>query len=192
MLTALIAVAATVGLLAAILLWTALKLQTARKETSASGDLVVELTQALNLLNGNRADYERQVRSEVAVELTQAQAAARDALRRAGEYQGVIEGVLNERNSWNRLYDEQTIAHGNAQAIMMDAIGFLERKLREAGVNVELPPVVRETQALYLDRHVNPVLQRTEAAKAQPPPSQGQTMSAQGRLDAPAGQEGSL
>jgi len=83
-----------------------------------------------------------------------------DAERRVLENRDAIASALKQRDQWGRLYDEQAIAHGNAQAMMMGAIEMLERKLSGAGVSVELPPVIRETQALYLERHVTPVLDR--------------------------------
>src|ERR1043166_10172697 len=116
----------------------------ARKAAAAAADLVTELTVALNTSNASRAEFERQAKKAVADELAQARFQAQDWERRANEYRDTIAGVLEERNSWNRLYDEQSIAHGNAQAVMMDAIGHLERKLKEAGRSVILPPIIRE------------------------------------------------
>jgi len=154
-------------------------LERACRAAEASGDLVTELTVALNTSNASRAEFERQAKKAVADEIAQARFQAQDWERRANEYRDTIAGVLEERNSWNRLYDEQSIAHGNAQAVMMDAIGHLERKLKEAGRSVILPPIIRETQELYRSRHIEPVLERTGGTAVAQRLSQGQTMSAQ-------------
>jgi len=121
----------------------------AAKRERALSELVLRLTAQLQLTTEERVGAER----------------------RARENHDTIASVLQQRDQWSKLYDEQSIAHGNAQAIMMDAIAFLERKLAAAGVNVTLPPIVRETQALYLDRHVTPVLERSG------PPSDNQVES---------------
>jgi hypothetical protein len=150
-----------------------------RNEVGAANSLVEELTRALQSSNDSRGEFERQAKKAVAEELTQARFAAQDWERRATEYRDSIAGILKERDAWNRLYDEQSIAHGNAQAVMMDSIGYLERKLRDAGSPVILPNVIRETQELYRDRHIEPVLQRTGGNLVAPRLSQGQTMSDQ-------------
>lgn len=131
------------------------QLHLAQRETARQVRLVQQLTAQLTRTSGESLDWER----------------------KASEYRNTIGGVLVERDNWNRLYDEQSIGHGNAQAIMMDAITFLQRKLQAAGVEVQLPDVVRETQELYRERHIAPTLQRTGAAPMQRAPRQDQTMS---------------
>lgn len=82
--------------------------------------------------------------------------------KKALSYQNCIEGILNEKETWIKLYNEQVIAHGNAQTCMMDAIGFLQIKLERAtGKQVTLPPIIDEARQAYLDNHVNPTLERT-------------------------------
>lgn len=146
---------------------------------SEANETVGELAAALNDLNASRVEFEGQVRRVVASELGAARAAAVDWERRAEEYRGTIQGVLKERDNWNKLYDEQSIGHGNAQAVMMDAIGHLVRLLRKAGVDPKLPAIIQETQDLYRERHVEPALQRTGGAIGGLPVSKDQTMSAQ-------------
>ena len=90
-----------------------------------------------------------------------------DWQRRSEENRQTIERVLKERDGWCRRYDDQSIGHGNAQVIMMDAISYLEHKLKAAGVEVKLPPIVRETQALYYSEHVEPALKRTGGESVQ-------------------------
>lgn len=81
--------------------------------------------------------------------------------RRANEYRSTNEGILNERNQWVKIHTEETAAHGNAQAVMMDAIHFLASKLQRAGVAFELPAIIQETQQLYIERYIEPVIKRT-------------------------------
>jgi hypothetical protein len=126
----------------------------ALKEASDLADLVRQLTVQLN-----ETIETSEKRHQATLEAGTRQ--IDDWKRRAEEYRVTVESVLKQRDQWCDLYNEQSIGHGNAQAIMMDAIAFLERKLRQAGVEVTLPPVVRETQELYRDRHVEPALAHT-------------------------------
>jgi hypothetical protein len=80
-----------------------------------------------------------------------------------------IAGLRAEADTWIRLHREETVGHGNAQVIMMDAVSFLERRLVQARhkypddpiFQIELPPIVRETQSLYTGRFLEPVLKET-------------------------------
>lgn len=102
-------------------------------------------------------------------QLQRTTAESQDWQRRAEENRKSIATVLKERDGWCRRYDDQSIGHGNAQVIMMDAISYLEGKLRAAGVEVQLSPIVRETQALYYSEHVEPALKRTGAESVRKP-----------------------
>lgn len=127
------------------------------KSWLVSGQLAIQIaTRDLNeLVDGLRAQLERTSADLV------------DQERRSEERRLVIERVLQERDTWQNLYSDQAIAHGNAQAVMMDAVEFLERKLRQAGITVNLPDIIRHTQANYVDRHVEPLL-RSSVATAVP------------------------
>lgn len=81
--------------------------------------------------------------------------------RRAREYLAKIEGVLGEKRTWENLHIEETIAHGNAQVIMMDVIARAERALQKAGVAFDVPDIVLLTQQLYADRYLDPVIRST-------------------------------
>lgn len=94
-----------------------------------------------------------------------------DWQRRCEENRLTIERVLKERDGWCARYDDQSIGHGNAQVMMMDAVAYLEHKLKAAGVEVKLPPIIRETQALYYSEHVAPALKRTGAEVMRREPS---------------------
>lgn len=133
----------------------------ARKEGAAAAALGAELTHALELSNAAATLALRQ---------------GKEWERKAGEYRDAIEGILKERDTWNQLYDQQTIAHGNAQAIMMSVIGHLHQRLVRAGIEVTLPDAVHEVHVAFLENHVAPVLQRTGAAKGQLGPSPGQPL----------------
>lgn len=111
----------------------------AKRETARMAALVQDLTRQLQRTLAERNDFER----------------------RAEENRKTIETVLKERDGWIELYDKQSIGHGNAQAIMMDAIGYLEAQLSAAGVTVELPGIVRQTQDQYLMAHVLPAVKRS-------------------------------
>ena len=103
-----------------------------------------------------------------------------DWQRRAREYLAKIEGVLQEKSTWENLHIEETIAHGNAQVIMMDVIARAERALQKAGVKFEVPDVVLLTQQLYADRYLDPVIRSTGTPvirREQPAASSPATMS---------------
>ncbi len=84
-----------------------------------------------------------------------------DWKRRAEEYRKRNESVLEERDKWMHLYDRQAIGHGNAQVWMLETIEGLAGQLRAHGIKVAVPPVVRQAHELFLEEHVNPVLERT-------------------------------
>ncbi len=84
-----------------------------------------------------------------------------DFRRREEERRLSIEGILKERDDVWKMHDEQTIAHGNAQVLMMSGIAYLHEKLRQHGVTVEMPSIIQETHDLYVQEHVNPVLVRS-------------------------------
>lgn len=97
-------------------------------------------------------------------QLEQTTAHMLDWQRRTEENRQAIERVLKERDAGWKLYDEQAIAHGNAQVMMMNWISHLERRLLAYGVQMPLPEIIRETQALYLQEHVDPVIARAGVA----------------------------
>jgi hypothetical protein len=88
--------------------------------------------------------------------------------RKASEYLDRIRGIIEERDKWERLYHEQSIGHGNAQAVMMGYIGHLERQLMQHGVEAKAPAVIQEIHDLYIERHVSPAL--NAAANTPPAP----------------------
>ncbi len=83
-----------------------------------------------------------------------------DFERRAESNRLTIESVIQQRDGWCKLYDDQAIGHGNAQAIMMGVIEHQALKLRQAGIEVPLPPVIQETMGVFVQEHVDPVLKR--------------------------------
>ncbi len=109
------------------------------KVLKSTTDQLVSLRQQLVATDALRADWER----------------------RASEYRATNQGILEEKQIWIKLHEEESAAHGNAQACMMDAIQFLEQKLRALGHEVVLPQVIRETQQLYTDRYLEPLIQHS-------------------------------
>jgi hypothetical protein len=83
-----------------------------------------------------------------------------DFARRAEEHRRSIAGILQERDTAWKLYDEQAIGHGNAQVLMMSGIAYLHQELAKRGVNIEMPSIIRETHEQYVEGHVTPVLAR--------------------------------
>jgi len=94
-------------------------------------------------------------------QLTQTTRERQDYQRRAEEYRSRIEGILKERDTWCSLYDEQSIAHGNAQAMMMSGLAELHHRLAAAGLGVEVPSIIREAHEEFVERHVRPALERS-------------------------------
>lgn len=128
---------------------------------AAQRDLSSKVAAAAKAASELALDGSAELLREVTEQLQRTLAERNDFERRAEENRKTIETVLKERDGWIELYDKQSIGHGNAQAIMMDAIGYLEAQLSAAGVTVELPGIVRQTQDQYLMAHVLPAVKRS-------------------------------
>ncbi len=83
-------------------------------------------------------------------------------------YFTTIESVLKQRQTWEELYTSQAVEHGNAQALMMDAIGYLTNRLKQAGLEVKIPPLLQEVQGMYQEGHVFPVTSGLRATNQHP------------------------
>lgn len=88
--------------------------------------------------------------------------------RKSAGYLETIESVIRQREVWENLYNKQAVEHGNAQALMMDAVNYLTGRLRQAGIEVKIPPLLQEVQGLYQDGHVFPVTERLREPIPQP------------------------
>lgn len=88
--------------------------------------------------------------------------------RKSAGYFETIESVLRQRQTWETLYNTQAVEHGNAQALMMDAIGYLSGRLKQAGIEVKIPPLLQEVQGLYQEAHVFPVTQALRDPSREP------------------------
>lgn len=124
-------------------------------------------------LGSRGARFYRQAEYDVAIEIaSQKQGLLVEADVQIGELRGeieverrrvrgfseTVESVLKQRGNWEDLYSRQAIEHGNAQALMMETIGYLQFQLRENKIDVTVPPLLKEVQALYQEEHVFPVL----------------------------------
>lgn len=76
--------------------------------------------------------------------------------RKAESYRSFNSSTLGERDKWQTLYHEQSYQHGNAQALMMEGISHLTRRLEALGQRVQIPPVLKEIQEAFLTAHVKP------------------------------------
>ncbi len=88
--------------------------------------------------------------------------------RKSAGYFETIESVLKQRAVWEDLYNKQAVSHGNAQALMMDAIGYLSGRLQKEGIDVQIPSLLKEVQELYQTEHVFPVTERLRAPTGEP------------------------
>lgn len=77
-----------------------------------------------------------------------------EAERRAESYRSFNSSTLTERDKWQTLYHTQSNEHGNAQALMMEGIFHMARRLEALGQKVQIPPVLEEIQEAFLTRHV--------------------------------------
>lgn len=93
-----------------------------------------------------------------------------EARARAERYQNKIAGVLQERDQWHKLWQEQSIGHGNAQNMMMGTIEEMGRLLTQHKVRYQLNPLLQTVRSEYLEQHEMParedLRQEQEAAGA--------------------------
>ncbi len=88
--------------------------------------------------------------------------------RKAESFRSINSSILDERDKWQHLYTDQSVAHGNAQAIMMGAIEYMGKKLSAHGIPFQVPPVLQEVRAAFIDNHVTPALAQTDQATIKP------------------------
>lgn len=82
-------------------------------------------------------------------ELKREREAARDVISR-------IEGIIAERDSWQRLYYEQAAAHGNAESMLWEERRRLIIQLRRAGQKPATSAQIEEVLAAFEGRHAAP------------------------------------
>lgn len=85
--------------------------------------------------------------------------------RKAESFRSINSSILDERDKWQHLYGEQSVAHGNAQAIMMGAIEYMGKKLAMAGIPFQVPAVLEEVRQHFIQNHVTPVLAERDRVK---------------------------
>lgn len=76
--------------------------------------------------------------------------------RRAESFSAVVAGIIRERDQWRDLYFAEAIAHGNAQGYMMAFIEAQYRRLKQAGIEVALPPILAELKTGHARDHAIP------------------------------------
>lgn len=110
----------------------------------------------------------RQALADQKAELTQVAEHCRlqwvDWEKRAESYRSINSGILDERDKWQRLYDQQSAAHGNAQGLMMGAIDYMGKKLHAAGITFQIPPVLEEVRQQFIHSHVTSMLPKPYGA----------------------------
>ncbi len=151
-----------VGAIAASFFWHrhVLKLDGERAILDAAYDVATRENQALRREGAHHRDT-LLLCENLTRQLEQTTRERNDFARREEERRLSIEGILRERDNAWKLYDDQVIGHGNAQVLMMSGIAYLHEKLRQHGVTVEMPSIIKETHDLYVQEHVNPVLERS-------------------------------
>jgi DNA polymerase III delta prime subunit len=111
-------------------------------------------------------------RIAVSAELAEAKAFAESERDKASRYFLKITDFENERTQWQRLYNQQSIGHGNAQNLMMRTIEDLTRQLQAKGVRAQVPKVLHALREEFLEAHEMPSRALAEAvnrAQTQPP-----------------------
>lgn len=85
----------------------------------------------------------------------EAESKAKDAaVRRFDEQFARIEGILGERDSWQRLYQDQSSEHGTAQAMMMSERAQLVTQLQRAGVKPKVDRTIEAVARHFQETHV--------------------------------------
>lgn len=96
-----------------------------------------------------------------------------DARGRADRYRTKISEVLQEREDFHQLWQQQSIGHGNAQNMMMTTIEEMGRLLSQKGVRYRLNPLLQAVRDEYLEKHEMPAradLKKQEPQSPPPPP----------------------
>ncbi len=84
------------------------------------------------------------------------QVALEDARAQKDRYYDKIAEFEKQRNDWHRLYVEQSIGHGNAQNLMMDVIEQMGKVLTAHKIRFNIPRVLHEVRAEFLERYEMP------------------------------------
>ena len=116
---------------------------------------------ALELATQERATERERLHAELKLVINDLHS-ERDKVSR---YFSKISDFEKERDTWQRMYHEQSIGHGNAQALMMGTIENLSRQLQAKGVRVQIPKVLHEIREEFLGAHELPSREGVEALK---------------------------
>ncbi len=108
--------------------------------------------------------------SVLGAQLGAAQVAIEEARAQKDRYFQTITEFEKQRNSWHQLYVDQSIGHGNAQNLMMDTIEQMGKVLSSKGVRFQIPRVLHEVRAEFLEKYEMPARGDELAQKKSDPP----------------------
>lgn len=115
-------------------------------------------------MEGTRALTEQL--TAVTIEVERARAVAEEERGKTVRYFRKITDFETERTRWQKLYNEQSIGHGNAQQLMMTTIEALARQLQAKGVRVQIPKVLHALREEFASTHEMPSRDQVEALRA--------------------------
>lgn len=76
------------------------------------------------------------------------------AQRKASEYFEKIEEVIQERETWRTLYNDQAAGHDNAQALMLQTISALAFQYEKAtGKKPKIDPIIETVRTDWSMKH---------------------------------------
>jgi hypothetical protein len=87
--------------------------------------------------------------------------------KRSGEYFTLIEGAQKERDGWRRLYQDSTLAAGNAQNLFMVERARNFQLLVGNGIKPFRDKVIDQLVGAYMEEHYEPVKQSAEKDREQ-------------------------
>lgn len=152
-----------VWLLIVMVVFIALSWHLALKKGVAVGRASSEATQAA--MNAE-LQVIRGANSELGQELKSLHLMLQDERLKSQRYFEKISGIAKERDEWLKLYTDQSIAHGNAQNMMLNTIEHLSRQLSAHGIKHKVPGIINEVRAEYVSKHESPARDLVESKKA--------------------------
>ena len=130
---------------------------------------------SLGMLRKCRADAEQLVAQHkqdleaFGAQVETARLEAQDARDHKSRYFLKIAEIEQEMTTWKNLYQEQSIGHGNAQAMMMRTIEHLGSLLKKHGVKFELPRALNAVRADFEEEHAAPAREAVKLASQEQP-----------------------
>ena len=97
--------------------------------------------------------------TELTQALNQQIATTEEWKRRAGQFQGMNESILKERDRWRDLHQAETVGHANAQVLLLERNQYLERCAAKGVPPQPCPEIIRQTVEEYRRDHLSVVLE---------------------------------